>query len=162
MDPPRSASPGPASTKWTRSPEPAPPSFRMTDPSRSSSTIISGMRLSSKPSATLLQHPARAVEKVAHRTAGFRTWTEGDIAAFEARHPAGSRARLALALLLYTGQRRSDVVLMGRQHRRGDLISVVQRKTGKALDIKLHSRLKAELSVAPVYRPRFVRHRIES
>ena len=38
--------------------EPAPPSFRMTDPSRSSSTIISEMRPSSKPSATLLQYPA--------------------------------------------------------------------------------------------------------
>ena len=35
---------------------------------------------------------------------------------FEARHPVGTKPRLALALLLYTGQRRSDVVTMGKQH----------------------------------------------
>ena len=33
---------------------------------------------------------------------------------FEARHPVGSRARLAMALMLYTGQRRSDVLRIGR------------------------------------------------
>ena len=47
---------------------------------------------------------------------GFHTWTEEEIAQFEARHPIGTKPRLALALLLYTGQRRSDVVRMGRQH----------------------------------------------
>ena len=60
IDRTRSALPGLGSTKWTRSPEPAPPSFRTTDPSTSSSTTISAMRPSSKPSATLLQHPANA------------------------------------------------------------------------------------------------------
>ena len=37
---------------------------------------------------------------------GFRTWTENDIATFIAKHPLGTRALLALCLLLYTGQRR--------------------------------------------------------
>src|SRR5262245_14783073 len=49
-------------------------------------------------------------------TGGFTPWTDVDIARFEATHPIGSRARLALALLLFTGQRRGDVVRMGRQH----------------------------------------------
>lgn len=31
-------------------------------------------------------------------------------------HPAGSTARLALALLMFTGQRKSDVIAFGRQH----------------------------------------------
>ena len=35
---------------------------------------------------------------------------------FEAHHAIGTRPRLALALLLYTGQRRGDVLRMGRQH----------------------------------------------
>src|SRR5499427_4011049 len=47
---------------------------------------------------------------------GFHTWTEEEIAQFEAHHDIGSKPRLALALLLYTIQRRSDVVRMGRQH----------------------------------------------
>ena len=47
-------------------------------------------------------------------------WTDAEIAEYEARHPIGSKARLALALLLYTGQRRSDVVTMGRPHDQAD------------------------------------------
>lgn len=34
---------------------------------------------------------------------GFHTWTEDEITAYEARHPVGSKARLALDLMLYTG-----------------------------------------------------------
>lgn len=36
-------------------------------------------------------------------------------AQFQARHPIGTRAGLALALPLYTAQRRSDVAHMGWQ-----------------------------------------------
>lgn len=50
------------------------------------------------------------------RSGGWHTWTEADLAAYEARWPLGTRQRLALAVLLYTGQRRSDVVRLGRQH----------------------------------------------
>src|SRR5262249_30739640 len=47
---------------------------------------------------------------------GFHTWTDEEIVQFEAHHPIGTKPRLALALLLYTGQRRGDVIRMGRQH----------------------------------------------
>ena len=40
----------------------------------------------------------------------FHTWTEEEIAQFEMRWPIGTTERLAFSLLLYTGQRRSDVV----------------------------------------------------
>jgi hypothetical protein len=66
---------------------------------------------------------------------GFHTWTESKIAMFEARHPIGSKARLALALLLYTAQRRSDV---GCQHIRDGVVHVRQQKTGATLAIPLH------------------------
>src|SRR5215510_926842 len=36
---------------------------------------------------------------------GHHTWSEDEIAAFEAQHPIGSKARLALALGLFTAQR---------------------------------------------------------
>src|SRR5437764_4887290 len=58
-------------------------------------------------------------------------------------YPIGSRARLALALLLYTAQRRSDVIRMGRQHIRDGAIHVTQKKTGVALAIPLHPKLAA-------------------
>src|SRR5262249_8554159 len=60
--------------------------------------------------------PTVGVKSAKIKTDGYATWGEDHVAAFERRHPMGSRARLALALLLYTGQRRSDVVRLGRQH----------------------------------------------
>ena len=63
--------------------------------------------------------------------------TEGEIEQFETRHPIGSKPRLAMAILLYTGQRRGDVVRMGRQHVRGGYLHVRQQKTGTKLEIPI-------------------------
>jgi integrase len=64
-------------------------------------------------------NPARDVPLLRPvRAGGFPTWTVADIEKFEKRHPIGSKARLALALLSYTGVRRSDVVQLGKQHLR--------------------------------------------
>ncbi len=54
-----------------------------------------------------------------------------------------------MALLLYTGQRRSDVIPMGWQHIRDGAIAVRQRKTGKPLLIPIHPDLKAVLDATP-------------
>lgn len=59
---------------------------------------------------------------------GFHTWTLEEIAKFEARHPVGTKARLAFALLLYTGVRRSDVVRLGRQMVKDGWIRFVEEK----------------------------------
>jgi integrase len=75
---------------------------------------------------------------------GFR-WSEDDIAKFEAFYPIGLRARLAFGLLLYTGQRRSDVIRMGHQHVRGGVLTVRQAKTGA---IPLHPELQAILAAS--------------
>ena len=85
--------------------------------------------------------PTRDVERLKEVGEGAETWTEEEIAAFEARWPIGSRPRLALALLLYTGQRRSDVVRMGHQHVRDGAIEVRQVKTKARLLIPLHAEL---------------------
>jgi integrase len=93
--------------------------------------------------------PTIGVKRPKIKTDGYRTWSEDDIAAFEATHPLGTTPRLALALLLYTGQRRSDIVAMGLQHVRGDLISVRQRKTGTPLLIPMHPALQAAIEATP-------------
>src|SRR4029077_6212653 len=54
---------------------------------------------------------------------GHHTWSEAEIEQYEAAHPIGTKARLALALALYTGQRRSDVIRMGRQHVRDGVLT---------------------------------------
>jgi integrase len=81
---------------------------------------------------------------------GFHTFTEDEIAQFERAHPVGSRERLAMALGLFTAQRRGDVIRMGRQHVRNGLIHVKQAKTGGVLAIPIHPELAAILAAVPV------------
>jgi integrase len=90
--------------------------------------------------------PTRDVRAIRVHSEGFHSWTDAEIAQFEKRHPVGSRARLAFALLLYTGQRRSDVVRMGYQHVRNGVLTVRQEKTGAKLSIPLHPTLQAILA----------------
>jgi len=59
---------------------------------------------------------------------GYHTWTLEEVRQFETRHPIGTKARLALALLLFTGQRRSDITRLGRQHVRDGKITFTQFK----------------------------------
>jgi integrase len=80
---------------------------------------------------------------------GFQTWSEEEITVFEAHHAIGSRARLAFGLLLYTAQRRGDVIRMGRQHIRNGLLFVRQNKTGTALQIPIHPALLAIIESTP-------------
>jgi integrase len=83
--------------------------------------------LGSKNVRTL--NPAREVRKVRYATAGFHTWSVDEVRQFEERHPIGTKARLALALLLYLGVRRGDVVTLGRQHVKDGRLRMVPRKT---------------------------------
>jgi len=80
---------------------------------------------------------------------GHHTWSEDEIAQYEAAHPIGSKARLALALGLYTAQRRGDVVRMGRQHIRNGELMVRQSKTNAALLIPVLPDLAAIIDATP-------------
>jgi integrase len=80
---------------------------------------------------------------------GRHTWTEDEISAYEAAHAIGTKARLAFALALYTGQRVGDVVRMGRQHIRDGVLMVRQEKTGAELAIPVHPHLRAALDATP-------------
>lgn len=80
---------------------------------------------------------------------GLHTWTEEEIAKFEARWPVGTTERLAMALGIFTGQRRSDVIKMGRQHLRDGTIFLTQQKTGTPLVLPIHPALKIILDKVP-------------
>jgi integrase len=93
--------------------------------------------------------PTLGVKVRLPKSDGFHTWTESEIAQFEAHWPIGSKPRLALALGLYTAQRRGDVVHIGRQHIRDDVLTVRQQKTGAALAIPVHPDLAAIIAATP-------------
>lgn len=93
--------------------------------------------------------PTIGVRAPKTRASGFHTWTEAEIAKFEAKHPVGTRARLALALLLWTAQRRGDVVRMGRQHLKDGWITLRQQKTGAVVQVPVSQELRAAIDALP-------------
>jgi integrase len=78
-----------------------------------------------------------------------RRWTPADIEKYEKRHVRGTKARLALELILSTGQARCDVVRMGRQFVRDETMSMSRQKTGVPFDIPLLPTLRHELDLQP-------------
>jgi integrase len=94
-------------------------------------------------------NPITGMRRYKSHGTGHHPWTEEEINQFETMHAIGSKARLAQALLLYTGQRVGDVARMGWQHLSGDAIAVRQEKTGTPLLLPLHPELKAMLAALP-------------
>ena len=68
---------------------------------------------------------------------GFRPWTEDDVAAYEQRWLIGTRQRVWLHVLLYTGLRRGDAVRLGRQHVRDGIASLKTEKSGGTVTVTL-------------------------
>jgi integrase len=96
--------------------------------------------------------PTAGIErpKLTKEREGFHAWTEAEIAMYEARHPIGSAARLGMGLLLYTAQRRSDIIGLGPQHIRDGVIVLRQQKTGMPVEIPVHPELAAIIAASLV------------
>ena len=79
---------------------------------------------------------------------GFHTWTEQEIAAYEARHPIGTKARLALDLMLWTGQRGGDARILGPGHIKNKRLELTQEKTGASVSLPILPPLAESIIVA--------------
>lgn len=90
-------------------------------------------------------NPVTASDTIGQSGTGFHTWTEAEIAAFEAQWPLGTRQRLAFALLLYTALRRSDMIRLGRQHRQGDRFKLYHGKNKSETNIPIAPELAEAL-----------------
>src|SRR5262249_5183241 len=93
--------------------------------------------------------PTRDVRPIRIKTSGHHSWTDDEIRKFEQCYPVGSRERLALAPLLYTGHRRGDVIRMGPELVRAGVLYVKQEKTGAELAIPVHPDLEAIIAATP-------------
>jgi hypothetical protein len=60
-------------------------------------------------------NPARLIKLASIKTKGFHSWSDEEVAQFEAKFPVGTRARLAFALCFFTASRRSDAYRIGRR-----------------------------------------------
>lgn len=61
-------------------------------------------------------NPARGIESVYEKGEGATPWKAADLKAFLAKHKAGSKAHVALSVLVWTGCRIEDTTLLGRKH----------------------------------------------
>jgi integrase len=74
-------------------------------------------------------NPMRDVKAIKSVGTGYYAWNMADLEKYEKRHPIGTKARLAVALLLFLGPRRQDMVGFGKQMVKDGLIGFVPKKT---------------------------------
>ena len=86
------------------------------------------------------------------KTDGFIAWTEENVAAYQARWPLGTRQRVWLDVLLYSGLRRGDVVRYGRPHVRSGIGRIKTEKSGHTVlaIVPVLPVLQATLDAGPV------------
>lgn len=90
-----------------------------------------------------VKNPARP------KTGGFPVWSEADVDAYESRWPIGTKERVWLAVLLYSGLRRGDAVKVGRQHVKDGTIALRTEKTGQVVTIPILPELAEVLATGP-------------
>jgi integrase len=95
----------------------------------------------------LSRNPAANVPRVRSKSTGYHSWTVDEVRQFEKTHPTGTRPRLALALLLYTGARRSDVVRMGPAMVEDGWLTFVTEKTGTEVAIPISPDLQEQIKL---------------
>ncbi len=83
------------------------------------------------------ENPAAEVPMLSTASDGFHSWTLEEVEAFERTYPVGTTARLALAIMLYTGQRRSDAIRLGPQHLHDGWLIFTQHKNRNRKPVKM-------------------------
>lgn len=61
-------------------------------------------------------NPAKHIRKIYRKGIGATPWKAADVRRFFAAHPKGSKAHVAMSVLLWTGCRVEDLTMLGREH----------------------------------------------
>ena len=98
-------------------------------------------------------NPTLGVKKIKYATNGHHTWTVDEIEQYKARHPLGTKARLAFDILRFTTGRREDAPRLGPQHVRNGRVKFRQAKNEHRnptdINIPLHPNLAASIAATP-------------
>lgn len=111
--------------------------------------MMKGMFAWGKKMRLVAHDPTIGVEPPGYKTEGFPAWTVDDVMAFRAKHKIGTPERLAMELMLLVGLRRSDVVVVGRQHISGRILTVDTAKTGARISVELSDELLKVIEATP-------------
>jgi integrase len=99
-------------------------------------------------------NPARDVPLIKVFSDGHHTWTIEEVEQYERKHPVGTKPRLTMDLMLYTGQRISDAAVLGRQHEKDGWLKFTQQKNKKRkpvnLQIPIFPPLRDSIDASPV------------
>jgi integrase len=102
----------------------------------------------------LTTDPTVGIKTLKYESEGFHSWSEEDIATYYRRHPVGTKARLAMTLMLYTGCRRADAVLLGPGNIKNGFLTYTQQKNRirkpVTLTIPVHPELRRVIDSTPM------------
>ena len=107
-----------------------------------------------------ISDPTHAVDRRKTKSGGFHTWSDDEVQKYRRFHQTGTKARLALELMLATGAARQDACAMGRQNIKGDTIYYRRGKTGQQAELPLEymPELVAEIVQLPPGTTVFLTH----
>ena len=96
-----------------------------------------------------MKAPKKGHDDLDEEEDGHPTFSDDDMAAFEAAYPHGSRERLCYEVLLCTGLRVGDAARVGRQHVKDGVLRLKTEKTHTPVSLRVLPRLKHALAVGP-------------
>lgn len=95
-------------------------------------------------------NPVRKAKRVGSaKIKGHHTWAEAEIAQYQRIHPLGSKAKLYLETILWTGQRRGDARLFGPRHIVDGKVNYKASKTDADLWLPLARDLQRAIAAMP-------------
>lgn len=97
----------------------------------------------------LAVNPVDGADPIKVNSEGFHTWSVEEVQRFWSRWPLGTRERLAMDLMLFTGLRRGDVAVLGLQHFRQGTLSILTQKTKTWVHVPVLTMLQASIEACP-------------
>lgn len=101
-------------------------------------------------------NPTEGVKLLSVRTEGHHVWTDEEVKRYEVHWPLGSRERLALDVLLYTGLRRGDATRLGPQHVKDGVFSIQTEKGKVWVTAPLLAPLVQSIEMSPLGESTFI------
>jgi integrase len=95
------------------------------------------------------ENPAASVPELVVKTTGHEPWSIEDVRRYESRWPLGTRERVWLHVLAYTGLRLGDACTVGWQHVRDGFVSMRAEKTGQIIEFPILPPLADTLKAGP-------------
>jgi site-specific recombinase XerD len=92
--------------------------------------------------------PSAGITVKVKESSGHATWSDEQIAQYRAHHVLGTKARLAIELLLAVAARRGDGIALGRRHLKGGCLVFTQEKNRRRKPVTVEAPVPAELMAA--------------